>query len=150
MAATLVQLYVHFIFSTKEREPLLPACFDEELYAYVGGVIKTEGGIPIAVNGTADHIHILATLPKTVSVADYVRTIKANSSRWLKTKEGISNAFAWQNGYGAFSVSESMKDRVVNYIANQKEHHRNVSFQEEFLQFLKRHNVPYDERYVWT
>jgi REP element-mobilizing transposase RayT len=149
MGQTLVQLYIHIIFSTKNREPLIPQALDDALYAYIGGVIKEKGGFPILINGVADHVHLLTTLPKTVSISDYVRDIKANASWWLKTQDAVSNGFSWQSGYGAFSVSASQKNTVFRYVANQKEHHKKVSFQEEFLKFLKRYNIPYDERYIW-
>ena len=106
-------------------------------------------GLPFLINGTADHVHILSTLPRTVTLAKYIEEIKRPSSRWIKTKGGMYSKFAWQNGYGAFSVSSSKVDAVKRYIAGQKEHHREVTFIEEFLEFLQKYNIEYDERYLW-
>ncbi len=149
MPQSLAQVYVHIVFSTKERYPFIQPSIESELFAYMGDTIKRLGGIPHLINGTADHVHLLSSLPRTVALSKYIEDIKRNSSRWIKTKEGDYQKFAWQNGYGAFSVSSSQKESVISYIAGQKEHHRNISFKEEFLAFLKKYNIEYNERYVW-
>jgi REP element-mobilizing transposase RayT len=149
MPQSLSQIYLHIVFSTKHRYPFLDGSVDDELYAYIGASINRLGGIPIAINGVCDHIHILTAFPRTITVADFVKDIKANSSRWLKTKGEQYQNFGWQDGYGVFSVSSSKKQVVANYIARQKEHHRKTEYKNEFLQFLHEYSVKYDERYVW-
>ena len=149
MAQSLSQLYVHIVFSTKERYPFIQTDIESELYAYMEGAIKHMNGIPCLINGTVDHVHILATLPRTVTLAKYIEGIKRPSSQWIKTKGEMNQKFAWQNGYGVFSVSSSRRDSVKRYIAGQKEHHRELSFKEEILEFLQKYNVQYDERYLW-
>ena len=130
-----------------------PRSLDAELrprvFAYLGGVVRELGGTALAINGVADHTHALLVLPASLALADAMRVIKTNSSRWIHEQWPQRKSFAWQTGYGAFSVSRSNVEEVVRYIENQEEHHRTVSFQEEFLAFLKRHGVAYDPRYVW-
>ena len=149
MSQSLSQIYLHIVFSTKHRHPFLDDRVDNELYAYIGASIKRLDGIPLSINGVSDHIHILTTFPRTITVADFVQDIKANSSRWLKTKGEQYQNFGWQNGYGVFSVSSSKKQVVANYITRQKEHHKKTNFKSEFLQFLEKYGVNYDDRYVW-
>ena len=149
MAQSLAQIIVHIIFSTKKRHPFIKPAIEPELFAYIGDTIKRSGSIPFLINGTEDHVHICSTLPKTVSLSKFLEDIKRNSSRWIKTKGLEYQKFAWQNGYGAFSVSSSKKDIVVKYIANQKEHHKKLTFKEELIIFLKEYEVEYDERYLW-
>ena len=149
MAQSLAQIYVHIVFSTKERYPFIQADIEPQLYAYMADTIKRMGGIPCLINGMANHVHILSIFPRTVTLAKYIEEIKRPSSRWIKTKGGMYKKFAWQNGYGTFSVSSSRVDSVKRYIAGQKEHHRTVTFKEELLEFLKKYNVKYDERYLW-
>ena len=119
------------------------------IFAYIGGVINGVNGLPIAVGGRPDHIHILASLPKTMSLADFIRAIKADSSKWIKKLRDDYASFEWQEGYGAFSVSPSLIDKTVNYIRGQEEHHRKRSFQEEYRLFLEAYGIQYDERYVF-
>ena len=149
MPHTYVNLLVHVIFSTKDRRPHMTPDLRPRLFAYIGGVVRELGGTPSIVNGTDDHVHVLLGLPATKAVADVLRIVKTNSSRWVHETFPALRAFAWQSGYGAFSVSQSNADAVHAYIATQEEHHRHVSFQEEYAQFLKRHGITYDERYVW-
>jgi len=149
MPQSLTQIFLHIVFSTKNRYPFLEGSVDDELYAYIGASINRLDGIPISINGVCDHIHILTAFPRTITVADFVKDVKANSSRWLKTKGEQYQNFGWQDGYGAFSVSSSKKQVVANYIARQKEHHKQANFKSEFLQFLREYDVKYDERYVW-
>ena len=149
MPQSLAQIYLHVVFSTKNRYPFIERKVEHELYAFLGASIKRLGGISLSINGTSDHIHILALFPRTVTVADFIKDIKANSSRWIKTKGEEYQNFAWQDGYGIFSVSSSKKQVVTNYIAGQKEHHNKTTFKDEFLQFLNEYQIEYDERYVW-
>jgi putative transposase len=149
MSQSLSQVYVHIVFSTKERYPFIQPDVETELFAYIGDTINRLDGVPHLINGTADHVHLLSSLPRTIALSKYIEDIKRNSSRWLKTKNGMYQKFGWQNGYGAFSVSSSQKDAVISYIAGQKEHHCAVSFKEEYLSFLKKYNVKYDEQYLW-
>ena len=149
MAQSLAQIYVHIIFSTKGRHPFIEADIEPELYAYMAGAVKKMDGLPFLINGTSDHIHILSTLPRTVTLAKFIEEIKRPSSCWIKTKGRMYQKFAWQNGYGAFSVSSSRVDSVKRYIAGQKEHHRTVTFKEELLEFLRKYNIEYNEQYLW-
>ena len=149
MASTLVQQYMHIVFHTKctsitMREEDLPRVFD-----YIGGVIRNIGGVSIQVGGRPDHIHILASMPKTMSLAEFVRTIKSNSSKWIKTMDDYYEPFMWQEGYGAFSVSASVLDKTTKYIKNQKARHRDRTFIDEYKQFLDAYHVEYDERYAF-
>jgi len=115
----------------------------------MGGIVRELNGVALLINGTADHVHLLVRLPPTVSIADALRVVKTNASRWVHEKWPSRSAFTWQIGYGAFSVSQSSAEAVLRYIANQEEHHRKVSFQQEMLAYLRRHRIPYDERYLW-
>lgn len=149
MPQSLAQVYIHIVFSTKDHYPFIQPDIESELFAYMGDTVNRVGGVPHLINGTADHVHILSSLPRTITLSKYIEEIKRNSSRWIKTKKNDCQKFAWQNGYGVFSVSSSQKDSVLRYIAEQKEHHRKLSFKEEFLAFLKKYNVKYDEQYLW-
>ena len=150
MASTLVKIDVHLIFHVKNtcmmmREEDLP-----RIFTYIGGIINGIGGIPIEVGGRPDHVHILTSLPKTMALAEFVRTIKADSSKWMKGMDGRYEWFAWQEGYGAFSVSPSITAKTVDYIRSQAEHHRKRSFQEEYRLFLEAYGIKYDERYAFV
>ena len=149
MAHSFANVLVHVIFGTKDRRPSILPEIRPLLFAYMGGVLAEAGAAPLIINGTSDHAHALFGLPWTLAVADLLRVLKTNSSRWLHEEFPRAGDFAWQSGYGAFSVSQSNRAEVQKYIADQEEHHKHVSFQEEFLAFLKRHGIAYDERYVW-
>ncbi|MBI2428246.1 MAG: IS200/IS605 family transposase [Ignavibacteriales bacterium] len=149
MAHTYTQLLTHIVFSTKHRFPFIDAELQERLFPYMGGIIRQLDGIPILVNGVADHVHLLAFLPARMAVSDVLRTVKSNSSRWVHEQFSSKSKFEWQTGYAAFSVSRWDLEKIKNYIANQEEHHRKKTFQEEFLQFLKEYEIEYDERYIW-
>lgn len=149
MAHTYTKLLTHFIFSTKERSPSLRPSVRADLFPYMFGILKNVQVAVLALNGSLDHVHLLAGLPPTLSVAETMRVLKANSSRWTNECGLVPGGFAWQEGYGAFSVSQSNVPSVAQYIARQEEHHRKVTFQEEFLEFLKKHDVAYDEHYIW-
>ena len=120
-----------------------------EMHAYMGGILREMGAVPIVIGGTADHVHLLTRLPADQSVADCLRVVKTNSSRWAKVRWPQRRPFAWQGGYGAFSVSESKRAAVIRYIQDQEKHHLRISFQEEFLRLLRNHGVEFDERYIW-
>jgi REP element-mobilizing transposase RayT len=149
MPHTFASLLVHVIFSTKNRKPDLSSELAGRLFPYMGGIVKERKGVPLIINGPADHIHLLLSLPATESIADLLRVLKTNSSRWVHEQFPTRKQFAWQAGYAAFTVSNSRADDVRSYIAAQQEHHRKVSFQDEFLTFLKRHGLSYDLRDVW-
>jgi REP element-mobilizing transposase RayT len=148
MSSTHLSLHYHIIFSTKERRALIADEWQYRLHAFIGGCIKTLGGVPEAVGGTRDHIHILIGLRATHRLADVVKEIKVASSKWIHD-ELRHKLFGWQNGYGAFTVSVLQIENVKSYILNQEAHHRKRSFQEEYLDILKQANVEYDERYLW-
>lgn len=149
MGQTFTSLHYHLVFSTKNRLPQIAGKLRERLYDYMGGIIKGERGRLLDVGGTEDHVHLLAALPAHPSVADFLRLIKANSSKWVHETFAQHRTFAWQSGYGAFSVSRSNDGAIRQYIASQAEHHLRMTFQEELLEFLHRHDIPYDERYIW-
>ena len=141
-------LRVHFVWSTAKRISWINPEWEARLFAYQGAVLADRRGVLLAANGTTDHIHLYASLPATLALAEVANALKANSSRWIHDTLGIP-VFAWQSGYGAFSVSPSQDKDVRTYIEKQKEHHGRRSFQEEYLDFLKRHDVAYDPRYVF-
>ena len=149
MAHTFTNVLIHAVFSTSGRMALLTDAVRPEMHAYLGGVLRELGAVPIAIGGTADHVHLLACLPTSLAVADCLRVVKTNSSRWAKERWPRRRPFAWQGGYGAFSVSQSRREDVVRYIEAQAEHHRRISFQDEFLTLLRNHGVEFDERCVW-
>jgi REP element-mobilizing transposase RayT len=149
MGHTYASLLTHCIFSTKDRQPQITQQIAPDLFAYMGGVVRSIGGVALSINGVADHAHLLLSLPPTIAIAEAMRLVKANSSKWVHERWPERRMFAWQSGYGAFSVSRSNQEAVLAYIASQEEHHRTMTFQEEFVAFLKRHGIDYDERYVW-
>jgi putative transposase len=149
MPHTYTNVLVHIIFGTKDRRPCIDANLRARLFAYMGGALPEIGAAPLIVNGTDDHTHQLVGVPAARSVSDVVRIMKANSSKWVHEEFPDQFAFAWQSGYAAFSVSQSNLEAVRQYIADQEEHHRTMSFQEEYVAFLKRHGIAYDQRYVW-
>ncbi|MGA2801943.1 MAG: IS200/IS605 family transposase [Verrucomicrobiota bacterium] len=148
MPATHLSLHYHIVFSTKDRHPFIVDEWRVRLHEYLGGLIRAADGIPEAIGGTADHVHLLVGLRATHPLASFVQDIKQTSSRWIHETLGVKN-FAWQQGYGAFTVSISNRDAVKEYIANQAEHHQTKTFQEEYVAFLKKHHVKYDEKYLW-
>src|SRR5271165_239202 len=147
MPQTCGNLVVHLIFSTKQRLPLIKPEIRADLFAYLGGIIHEMRGTAVIINGTDHHVHVLARIRPAHSPAEIARVIKTNSSRWIHEKG--QRDFAWQAGYGAFSVSESNVEAVIRYIADQEAHHQKHSFQDEFTAFLKKNNVTYDPRYIW-
>ncbi len=147
MSQTCGNVVVHLIFSTKQRLPLITPEIRSDLFAYLGGIVREMGGTALIVNGIADHVHMLIRIRPVHSIAAMMRVIKTNSGKWIH-RNGHPK-FAWQAGYGVFSVSESHIPAVTKYIATQEEHHKKHSFQEEFVAFLKKNHVAYDERYIW-
>jgi REP element-mobilizing transposase RayT len=146
---SLSRLYVHLVFSTRNREPLLKPDVHLALQAYLAGIFDNIGSHAEKIGGWDDHVHSLFSLSKNLALCDAVKEVKASSSSWLKTQGCGFRNFHWQNGYGGFSVSQSEVPRVLKYIEDQQAHHRRVTFQEELRQFLKKYQIPYDERYVW-
>lgn len=149
MAHTFTKLLVHVVFSTSGRRPLLTGAMRNDIHAYLGGILRELHAQPITIGGTADHVHLLTRLPADLAVADCLRVVKTNSSRWIKEKWPEQRLFAWQGGYAAFSVSESSRTAVIRYIGDQEQHHRRISFQDEFLAILRKHGVEFDERFIW-
>jgi REP element-mobilizing transposase RayT len=147
--STFTCLNYHLVFSTRNREPLIDEVWQQRLFDYIGGIIRAQNGVLLSAGGMPDHIHLLAAINKSVAIADALRDIKANSSRWVHEEFPNHGGFAWQAGYGAFTVSYSALDSVRRYLASQKEHHRVRTFQEEFRALLARHEIEFDERYVW-
>ena|SRR2546428_3657288 len=140
---------MHCVFSTKERRRSITKDLQKRLWPYIGGIAREHKMKALAVDGTDDHAHILLSLPATITIAKAVQLIKGGSSKWIHETFPTSRHFAWQEGYGAFSISISHVTQTITYIKNQEKHHQKKSFQEEFLEFLKKHKIPYDERYVW-
>jgi len=148
MSSTHLSLHCHVIFGTKHQRPLIAADWRPRFHAYLGGAIRTLDAVPEAVGGVADHVHLLIGFRATHWLSDVMRDVKRVSSAWVHETIG-DKQFEWQDGYGAFSVSASMIEKVKHYIANQEEHHRKKTFQEEYVEFLKASGVEYDERYLW-
>jgi REP element-mobilizing transposase RayT len=144
MAHTYTNILIHALFSTKDRQPWLTPEIREEVFRYLGGALNELRGQSLLVNGPPDHVHILFAQPRTLSIATVMEKVKANSSGWVKERWPDRRYFAWQTSYAAFSVSKSHVEQVKRYISNQQEHHRQVSFQEELLAFLKEQGVEYD------
>jgi putative transposase len=150
MPQSLVKNYIHIVFSTKNRQPLILPPFENEIHSYLAGICNRLDCNPIIVGGFTDHVHILCLLSKKISLVGLMTELKAHSSKWIKTKDGSLKNFYWQDGYGAFSVNPSQLDIVKSYIKNQHEHHLKKTFQDEYRLFLKKYNVEFDERYVWN
>ncbi len=149
MPQSLAHLFVHVIFSTKHRQPFITDRIEPELYAYIAKILYDECHSPaVVIGGDKDHIHLLITLSRIWSIAKIVELIKKRSSKWIKTKGTEFSSFQWQAGYGCFSVRSSVPS-VTRYIKNQKEHHRKQTYKDEFILFLEKHGIEYDERYVW-
>jgi REP element-mobilizing transposase RayT len=149
MPQSLSKVIIHIIFSTKDREPWVDRAVRARLHAYVATICRDLDADALRVGGVADHLHIITTLPRTLSQAGMVETVKKTSSKWMKGLDPKYRGFYWQRGYGAFSIGPSQVDAVLKYIEDQEEHHRTRSFQEEYREFLGRYGVEFDERYVW-
>ena len=149
MGQSLVKNYLHIVFSTKNRKPFIDEDIENELYSYLAGICNKLECYPIKVGGYTNHVHVLCNLSKKMTLVKLMEELKSHSSKWIKTKGDKYSNFYWQDGYGAFSVNPREVEVVVKYIENQKEHHRKKSFQEEFVAFLEKYNVEFDEKYVW-
>lgn len=149
MGQSLVKNYIHIVFSTKHRKPVLHHPVRDELYNYLGGICNNLACHSIQVGGHTDHVHILCMLSQKIALMKLVAEVKSNSSKWIKTKDASLKNFYWQDGYGAFSVNPAQVDIVKAYIQNQEEHHKKKDFKQEYRGLLKKCKVDYDERYVW-
>jgi putative transposase len=149
MPQSLSKVILHIIFSTKDREPWLDSNVRTRMHGYLATICRDLGAELVHVGGAADHVHIVATLPRAISQAQFVEQIKKTSSKWVKTLDARYRSFFWQRGYGAFSVSPSQLESVRQYVEAQQEHHRARTFQEEYRELLRKHRIDFDERYVW-
>ncbi len=149
MANTYTQLYTHVVFHTKNTGIVMREEDLGRVFEYISGIIRSEGSIPFAVGGVADHIHVLMTLPKNKSLADFMRVIKANSRKWLRRLDSYYESYRWQDGYGAFSVSPSLMKRTTNYILTWAEHHKTKAYHDEYCEILDAYGIEYDERYAF-
>ncbi|MCO6043809.1 IS200/IS605 family transposase [Aeoliella sp. ICT_H6.2] len=149
MASTFTCLDYHVVFSTKYRKPWIHEEFCEELYQYLGGIIRAEQGCLREIGGMPDHLHLLVGIPPTIAVSDAIRILKASSSKWVNERSDRVAKFQWQIGYAAFTVSVSQRESVCQYIRNQQTHHRQRSFKEEFIELLERHQIEYDPKYAF-
>lgn len=150
MSQSLAQIYLHFVFSTKDRKPFVQTKdLRDEMHKYVGGICRNLESPSLIIGGVEDHVHILCRFGRKQSIADFIRDLKRDSSKWIKTREPSLAEFEWQSGYGAFSISPSHVDALRRYIANQEAHHQKVSFQDEFRRLCQKYGIEIDERYVW-
>jgi REP element-mobilizing transposase RayT len=150
MANTFSKLLYHVIFSTKHREPLVTTGLREDLYSYIGGIVRKQKGMLVEIGGMPDHLHLVIRVRPDLSVAEMLRLVKANSSKWVNERTVGRGRFAWQEGYAAFTVSASQLPGVCQYVQTQADHHRSKTFQEEYIEFLRRHEIEYDEAYLWV
>ena len=149
MAHSYISTYFHCVFSTKERRKLITPDLEERLWPFLGGIARNHNMKALAIGGIEDHVHLLLSLPSTLAIAKAIQVIKGESSKWVRDNFPEHQQFSGQEGYGAFTIGISQKDVTVAYIQNQKEHHRQRTFQEEYLSFLAKHGIEYDPRYVW-
>jgi putative transposase len=149
MAGTYSQIYLQVVFTVKGRENLIDNHWKDELYGYIAGIIKGKNQKSIIVNGMPDHIHIFIGLQPSIAISDLVRDIKSNSSNFINNKKFISGRFSWQEGYGVFSYSHSQIEKVFNYIKNQENHHRKKTFKEEYIEFLNKYNIEFNQKYLF-
>ena len=149
MPGTFSQIYIQIVFAVKGRENLISNNWKTELHKYIAGIIKGKGQKPIIVNGMPDHIHAFVGLKPAMSISDLVRDMKNNSTNFVNESKFVKGKFSWQAGYGAFSYSHSHIETVYNYILNQEKHHKKKTFKEEYLEFLKKFEVEYDEKYLF-
>jgi REP element-mobilizing transposase RayT len=148
MPDSYTNLLYHIVFSTKDRRPLITPNYEVRLYDYLGGTIRNMGGVSLELNGTEDHVHVLAKLRPDCALSDVLRNLKANATGWMHDVFPLLKDFSWQRGYGAFTVSQASVEAVRRYIARQKEHHQKISFRDEFIQFLRENGIEYDERFI--
>lgn len=148
MGQSFTNLLYHVVFSTKNRIPIITPEIQERLYEYMGGVIRNEQGILLEIGGVADHVHLLVKVPPSKAVADFMRVLKTSSSKWVHETWPEASQFAWQTGYGAFTVSHSIVPKVRRYIQEQEKHHRHMTFEEELIRILEMHGVEFEQQYV--
>jgi putative transposase len=149
MANTYTSLHYHFVFSTKNRVHWIGLEMQQRLWEYLGGIARKHKASALQIGGTADHVHVLVFAPASVSPSQIAQFLKGDSSKWIHSEFAGMRNFSWQDGYGAFTVSKSQMPQIIRYIQNQREHHRKKTFQDEYLELLKRHEIQYDERYLW-
>jgi REP element-mobilizing transposase RayT len=149
MANTYTSLHYHVVFSTKNRERWITPDVEQRIWAYLNGIAKENRIVPLKIGGVEDHVHLVLGMPPVLSLSKAMQLLKGGSSKWVNDAFPALGGFHWQDGYGAFTVSKSNLPEVIQYVENQREHHRTKTFQEEFLALLQRHGVEYDERYVW-
>lgn len=149
MANTYTSLHYHVVFSTRNREPLIPKDVRDRIWAFLGGIARENKMKALCIGGLEDRIHLLIMAPPAMALSKMVQLLKGGSSKWIHETFPAMRRFAWQDGYGAFTVSKSQIPEVIQYIQGQDEHHRAKTFQEEYLTFLEKHGIEYDERYVW-
>jgi putative transposase len=149
MAGTFSQIYIQVVFAVQGRKNFIKPSFEEELYKYISGIITGKEQKSLAVNGMPDHVHVLVGLKPSMRISDLVRDIKNNSSNFINDNAWLSNHFSWQEDYGAFSYSQSQFGRVIDYIKNQKQHHQKRTFRQEYLSFLKKFNISFEEKYLF-
>lgn len=149
MANTLTKVLIHFIFSTKNREPWIPQEIEPDLFAYIGGTCRAHGCALPAAGAAADHVHLLISFSKTITMADLLLHIKRDSSKWIKARRPGLSHFHWQGGYAGLSVGQSQIPALRSYFAKQRAHHAKVSFKDELLMFLRKYEIEFDERYLW-
>jgi putative transposase len=149
MPQSLSAILIHLVFSTKNREPFITPSIETELHPYMAKIFRELKSLSLTIDGTSDHVHILFSLGRVIKVSDLIEEVKTESSKWIKTKGREFRNFHWQRGYGAFSIGQSNVIALKRYISNQKQHHRRITFQDEYRKFLKSYGIEYDERYVW-
>jgi putative transposase len=149
MAGTYSNLLYHVVFSTKDRIPFIEPSLRDDLHGYLGGIVRELGGTALEVGGVADHVHLLVKLTAKIALADFMRALKANSSKWLNEEKLKLRKFGWQDGYAAFTVSKSQVPDVRKYIKNQESHHQRIGYKDELLELLRRHEIEFDERCIW-
>ena len=149
MANSYICCYIHYIFSTKNRENIITPDLQKRLWPYLGGIARDNNMKAQAIGGTENHIHILLSLPATQTIAKCIQLIKGGSSKWVEDTFPDCQSFAWQDGYGAFSISMSLIEKTIAYINNQKEHHKTSSFEEEYIAFLEKYGIEFDKKYVF-
>lgn len=150
MANTYSQIYIHLVFAVKGRENSISKRFKDELYKYICGIVTNKKQKVFAINGVADHIHILVSIAPDYAISNLVKDIKVNSTNWINEKKLVLGKFQWQEGFGAFSVSQSQISKVATYIDNQEEHHSKTTFKKEYIDFLKSYNIDFDEKYIFS
>ncbi|WP_337964663.1 IS200/IS605 family transposase [uncultured Flavobacterium sp.] len=149
MANTYTQIHIHFVFAVKFRQAIIHNDWKEELYKYIAGIIKNNNHKLLAINGVSDHVHVLIGIRPAQSISDLMKNIKQDSSKWINTNKFLKIHFEWQEGYGAFSYSRSQLNAVANYIENQEAHHKKKTFREEYIDFLEKFEIDYDEKFIF-